>query len=192
MTPLSVGQLISLGIEAGRDRGRVRVQSPKGTAHYRLNLKVAVARLSLFLLLVCGNQACVQTFDHDAIAAGKKAQEFATVAFVRRDFDQGYDLLADATKRYVSLAQFKETVSRLHPDAFPNTVTAEEYEPMKGEKALYVFLIGESPGESFYYRITMSGTADTGYKVLRFDRSREPYVPTADKKPLRGASNINS
>lgn len=157
---------------------------------YRYALKLLPARLYFFLALACGHPGCAETFDHDAMSAGKKAQEFATVAFIQQDADRSYGLLADATRRYVPLGQFKEVVLRLHPKAFPAAVKAVEYEPMKGEKAIYIYLTGENRGESFYYRITMSGTAETNYKVLRFDRSSEPYAPTADKQPLPAISNI--
>ena len=127
---------------------------------------------------------CMETIHHDEASAGKKAEEFARVVFVKRDFENGYGLLADGTKRYVSLEQFKAVLSKLHPKAFPRTVTALEYEPMPGEKAIYIFLTGENSGEQFYYRLTMEGTATTGYKVLRFDRASQPYPASNEKKNL--------
>ena len=113
---------------------------------------------------------CAESVHHDEAAAGKKAEEFAQVTFVKQDVENGYALLADGTKRYVSPAQFKAVVEKLHPRALPKTVTAAEYEPMFGEKAIYIFLTGENSGEHFYYRLTMEGTATTGYRVLRLDR----------------------
>jgi hypothetical protein len=124
----------------------------------------------------------METIHHDEASAGKKAEAFARVAFVKQDFENGYNLLADGTKRYVSLEQFKAVLSKMHPKAFPKSVTALEYEPMPGEKAIYVFLIGESSGEHFYYRLTMEGTAATDYKVLRFDRASQPYATSSDRK----------
>lgn len=136
------------------------------------------------LAVAIGFAGCVEKFDHDPGAAGAKAEEFARVAFVSRDSEKGYALLAAATKRYVSVAQFTQVLVRLHPKNSPLKVAAVEYEPMKGEKALYVFLRGESSAESFYYRVTMEGTAATGYRVLKFDRASEPYLPSDDRKPL--------
>jgi hypothetical protein len=127
----------------------------------------------------------MESFDHDAASASRKAEEFARVTFVRGDFENGYTLLADGTKRYVSLGQFKEVVSKLHPNAFPKTITAAEYEPMPGEKAIYIFLAGENAGARFYYRLTMEGTAATGYKVLRFDRSGAPPASSQDRQKLK-------
>ncbi|HXV84274.1 MAG TPA: hypothetical protein VEG60_30865 [Candidatus Binatia bacterium] len=125
---------------------------------------------------------CIESVDHDAAAAGKKAEEFARITFVKQDIETGYALLADGTKRYVSRDQFRAVVSKLHPRGFPKTVTALEYEPMPGEKAIFVFLTGNHSGEHFYYRLTMEGTASTGYKVLRLDRASQPYPSANEKK----------
>ena len=140
-------------------------------------------RYRLFLLIFAvGLIGCVETIHHDESSAGKKAEEFARIVFVKQDVENGYELLADGTKRYVSREQFKTVLSKLHPKAFPKTVTALEYEPMPGEKAIYIFLTGENSGEYFYYRLTMEGTATTGYKVLRLDRAGQPYPPSNEKK----------
>ena len=138
------------------------------------------------LVFAVGLMSCVDTINHDASSAGKKAEDFAQVVFVKQDVENGYGLLADGTKRYVSREQFKAVLSKLHPKAFPKTVTALEYEPMPGEKAIYVFLTGENSGEHFYYRLTMEGTATTGYKVLRLDRASQPYPPSNEKKRFSG------
>ena len=138
------------------------------------------------LMFAVGLMSCMETINHDASSAGKKAEEFAQVVFVKQDVENGYGLLADGTKRYVSREQFKAVLAKLHPKAFPKTVTALEYEPMPGEKAIYIFLTGENSGEHFYYRLTMEGTGTTGYKVLRFDRAGQPYPSSNDKKRLSG------
>jgi hypothetical protein len=141
----------------------------------------------LFLLIfTVGLIGCVETIQHDESSAGKKAEEFAQIVFVKQDVENGYELLADGTKRHVSRGQFKTVLSKLHPKAFPKTVTAIEYEPMPGEKAIYIFLTGENSGEYFYYRLTMEGTATTGYKVLRLDRAGQPYPPSNEKKRFSG------
>lgn len=130
----------------------------------------------LFVLAI-GLIGCAESFKHDEVLAGKRAAEFAQVVFVKQDFVNGYALLSDAAKRYVSPEKFKETVSRLHPRTNPKSVTATEYEPMHGEKAIYIFLLGENAGEHFYYMLTMEGTAATDYKVSRLTRGEVPYSP---------------
>jgi hypothetical protein len=138
------------------------------------------------LIFAVGLMGCIKSVDHDATVAGKKAEEFAQIAFVKQDIENGYALLADGTKRYVSREQFKEVLAKLHPRTYPKNVTASEYEPMPGENAIYIFLIGDNSSERFYYRLTLEGTATTPYKVLRLDRATEPYPPSSDKKKLGG------
>jgi hypothetical protein len=133
-----------------------------------------------------GLLGCIESIEHDPAGAGKKAEEFAEIAFVKQDSENGYALLADGTRRYVSREQFKQVVAKLHPRAYPKNVKASEYEPMAGEKAIYIFLMGENSGERFYYRLTLEGSATTPYRVLRLDRSGEPYPASSDKKRLGG------
>jgi hypothetical protein len=135
-----------------------------------------VARRSC-ALVVCTIVAligCAEKIDHDPASAAAKAEEFARVAFIERDMARSYELLAVGTKRYVSLEKHQEVIGRLHPKGYPNAIKAGDFEPMPGEKAIYVFLTGENAGESFYYRLTMEGTARTGYRVLQFDRLKRP------------------
>jgi hypothetical protein len=138
------------------------------------------------LILAVVLLGCIESIDHDAAMAAKKAEEFAQIALVKQDIENGYALLADGTKRYVSREQFKDVLAKLHPRAYPENVTASEYEPMPGEKAIYIFLIGDNSGERFYYRLTLEGTATTPYRVLRLDRAGEPYPPSSKKKRLGG------
>ena len=142
---------------------------------------------SFFFLFICATSllSCVESVTHNEVSAARKAEEFAQIAFVKQDIESGYALLADGTKRYVSPEQFKVVVSKLHPKGLPKTVVASEYEPMAGEKAIYIFLIGENAGEHFYYRLTMEGTGATGYKVLRFNRGSDRYGPSKDKQTLK-------
>ena len=133
------------------------------------------------LIFAVGLIGCGESIKHDEASAGKTAEEFARIAFVKQDIDSGYALLADGTKRHVSRDQFKEVVAKLHPKGFPKTVAAVEYKPMPlGEKAIYVSLIGENAGEHFYYQFTMEGTATTGYKVLKFTRSSGRSFPSSN------------
>ena len=127
---------------------------------------------------------CIESIEHDPARAAKKAAEFVQVAFVKSDADRGYALLAPATKRYVSLEQFKQVIARMHPQAAPKSVRVLDSEPMKGEKAIYVYLLGENSGERFHYRITLAGTAKTDYGVLKFERSNEPHAGSSDRKKL--------
>jgi hypothetical protein len=126
---------------------------------------------------------CTKPVKHDAVLAGKRAVEFAEIAFVKQDAERSYQLLSDATKRYVPLDKFKETLARLNPSGHPKKITAIEYEPMPGEKAIYIYLIGKNSGEEFAYTLTMVGTAATDYKVSKVTRGTSSYLPsTVEKK----------
>ena len=143
-------------------------------------------RYHFFLLaFVVGLMGCAESINHDEVLAGRRAVEFAQVAFVKHDIENGHALLSDSTKRRVSLEKFKEVLSRLHPKAFPTSVTASEYEPMLGEKAIYIYLVGENSGEHFSYRLTMEGTATTGYRVLSLDRGSGLYRPSNRKQTFK-------
>jgi hypothetical protein len=124
--------------------------------------------------------ACAKSFEHDHKLAAKRAEEFAQVVFVRKDFENGYAMLSDSGKRYVPLEKFKESVVKSHPRNYPTKIAATDYEPMSGEKAIYIYVAGETVGEQFNYTLTLDGTAATDYKVIRFSRgggsssSRQP------------------
>lgn len=139
----------------------------------------------LFLALIMALMACKGSVDHDEASAAKSALEFAQVAFVKRDIENGHALLSESARRYVPPEKFEETVSRLHPRAFPVSVTADEYEPMHGEKAVHVYLTGENSGERFYYRLTLEGAAATGYRVARFYRESSPYPGASLRQKLK-------
>ena len=136
------------------------------------------------IILVFGLIGCKESIYHDEVLAGRRAVEFVEIAFVKQDIEAGYARLSVTAKRYVSLDNFKETVSRLHPKAYPLTVTAIEYEPIPAEeRAIYIFLVGENAGERFYYRLTMEGTAASDYKISIIDRGFRRYPAS----PLRRA-----
>jgi hypothetical protein len=128
--------------------------------------------------------SCAQSFEHDQKLAAKRAVEFARVVFVEREFEKGYALLSDSAKRYVPLEKFKETVIKSHPRTYPITITATDFEPMSGEKAIYIYLTGENDGEHFYYTLTLDGTAATDYSVTRFSRGGTPFGSGNAKQPL--------
>ena len=140
----------------------------------------------LLVAFVMGLIACVPSIEHNPELAGKRAVEFAQVALVRRDSEKAYLLLADKTKGYVPLANFKETLARLYPAARPIRVKATEYEPMPGEKAIYIYIIAETAGEQLQYTLTMEGTAATDYKVSKITRGGSSYLPsTSGKKKFK-------
>jgi hypothetical protein len=128
--------------------------------------------------------SCAETIKHDENRAAERAIEFARVALIDKNFEKAYELLAAGGKRHISLEKFKETITRLHPRGFPTKVTAMEFQPMPGEKAIWIYLVGQNPEEQFYYRLTMDGTASGDYKVLTIDTGvvGKFFSPTSEKR----------
>jgi hypothetical protein len=136
--------------------------------------------LALFALVA----SCAESTRHDENLAAKRAIEFAQVTLVDKNFDKGYELLAAGGKRHVSLDKFKETVTRLHPRGFPAKVTAKEYQPMPGEKALWIYLTGQNAEDQFQYRLIMEATDNGDYKVLTLDNGLVGrfFAPSSEKR----------
>lgn len=135
-----------------------------------MNRKRPIFRaLTMSLVAVVWLTGCAESTKQDENLAAQRAIEFAQTVLVNKNFDQGYQLLSDGGKRHISLAKFKETMTRLHPRGFPTSVTAKEYQPMPGENALWIYLSGQNPEDQFNYRLTMEATASGDYKVLTLD-----------------------
>jgi hypothetical protein len=130
----------------------------------RLSRPALLGALVLFIF------ACAESVKHDEMLAGKRAIEFARAVFIDKSFEKGYALLSESGKRHVPFDKFKQSIVAMNPRGYPNRIIASEYEPMAGEKAIYIFLKGQNGDEQFGYRITLEGTAGTDYKVLKIDQ----------------------
>jgi len=145
----------------------------------------------LVLALVATLLACAETIQHDENLAAKRALEFARVIFREKNLDKGYALLSDNAKRHIPLDKFKQTITAMHPRGYPDRVTAVEYEPMAGEKAIYIFLSGRDADDiSFNYRVTMEGTAATDYRVLKIDQGGGFPTLSNQKRPFKPAISM--
>ncbi len=130
----------------------------------------AVLRFCVLMVALAALAAsCAETIKHDEKLAGKRAIEFAQVVLVNKNFDKGYEMLADGGKLHISLEKFKEMLTRLHPRGFPTKVTAKEYQAMPGEKAMWIYLVGQNSEDQFQYRLIMEATSTGDYKVLTLD-----------------------
>lgn len=133
------------------------------------------SRLQIWLigaLLAAGLAGCSEPIRHNDSLARRRALEFAEVALVRRDFDRGYALLSKGAKSHVPPEKFRETLVRLHEDGYPTKITATGLKPMFNEKAIYVYLSGETSGKFFQYTLTLEGTAASDYKVSILNRTQ--------------------
>jgi hypothetical protein len=144
-------------------------------------------RLSIIGLLILVLASCAGTVKHDETLAAKRAIEFAQSVFINKHFEKGYELLSDSGKRRLPLDKFIETLTRMHPRSFPTKVTATEFQPMPGEKAIWIFLAGRNAEEEFQYRLTMEGTGNDDYKVLTFDTGvvGRMFSPVSDRQPFK-------
>ena|SRR6266568_1582355 len=140
---------------------------------------------SIFFLFVTMVSCTVTTISHDEELAAAAAVNFAQTAFVRKDFRSAYALLAENMKRNVNFEDFQKITQRMHPMSFPATVRATEFEPMPGQKAMNIFLVGENGSEQFYYRLTMEGTTQTNYRVVGMYRGNGPYPPSNWRQVLK-------
>ena len=122
--------------------------------------------------LLAAMTGCAEHFDHDLDLARKGAVEFAEATFVHRNIDQGYGLLADKARSYVPLDKFTEKVKLMHRSGYPDSITALDAVPVKGEKLVNVRLRGQGSEGDFEYAIALAGTAATAYRVTTFNGGR--------------------
>jgi hypothetical protein len=131
--------------------------------------------------------SCAEAVKHDETLAAKRAVQFAQAAFVDKNPAKAYELLSDGGKRHLSLEKFKETVTRMHTRGFPTKVTAKEFQPMPGERAIWIYLVGQNAEDQFGYRLTMEISDKGDYKVLSFDTGvvGRMFSPLSEKQPFK-------
>jgi hypothetical protein len=143
--------------------------------------------LIVWLLITAGLASCAGSVKHDETLAARRAIEFAQLVLINKNFAKGYELLSESGRRHLSLEKFKETLTRMHPRSFPTKVTATEFQPMPGEKAIWIYLAGRNAEEQFQYRLTMEATDNGDYRVLTFDTGvvGRMFSPLSEKQPFK-------
>lgn len=155
-----------------------------------LRIRIRLGCRHLLLASALSLFACAGSEKHDEALAAKRALEFANVVLIEKNFEKGHEMLAEGGKRHIPLDKLKQTVASMHPREYPKKVTALEYEPMTGEKAMYVFLSGNTGEDLISYRLTLEGTAATDYKVLKIDQGMGFPTFTNKKRPYKPAPSI--
>ncbi len=152
-----------------------------------MNIKGLCAGLSAFGILLLLIGGCAESVKHDENLAARRAIEFAQAAFIDKNFEKAYDMLSEEGKRHLSFAKFTETITRMHDRGFPTKVTAREYQPMPGENAIWIYLVGQNSQEQFDYRLTMEADEHGDYKVLAFDNGGvgRIFSSLSEKKPFK-------
>jgi hypothetical protein len=136
------------------------------------------------LMVVLFSAGCVTVLRHEPQKAADEAEGFARTALIRQNLQAAYDASADEFQDYYSLEEFTDFIVKMHPDGYPDKVTATEYEPIPGQPAMNIYLVGTSENVSFYYRFVMQGSADDDYKVIGIYRGSGPYPESSIRQPL--------
>ena len=148
-------------------------------------VKEIMKRLSLLIALSASMIGCRTTvISHDEHLAAKAAQRFSEVTFIQNNIPSSYSMLSESAKRLFTAEKLQQINSQMHPAARPVTVKATEFEPIPGQRAMNIFISGENGQEKFYYRITMEGTAQTGYAPSGFYRGNGPYPVSALRQKM--------
>ena len=158
-----------------RNRGRRDRKS-------RLRLLVPVTRPHLIRIVACMTNmirgaililttlncaACLPSFKriyHDPNLAAAKAIEFSKEAFIDLNQPEAYKYLTQAARQALTLDQFIDGVAKMHPRTFPKVVVATDYQPIPGQEAMIIWLVGENDNENFVYRMEMIGNS-SGYQI---------------------------
>ena len=134
--------------------------------------------------MIWGCASCVTftSFYHDPDKAAAKAVIFAKEAFIDLNQPEAYGYLSKDVRSNLSFDQFINVIAQMHPHKFPQVVEATEYEPVPGQKAVVIWLVGENASEKFDYRMVMVGTSG-GYQVAAVVRVQQK-TPSHLRKPL--------
>jgi len=125
----------------------------------------------------------MRVISHDEQAAAAAATQFAQTTFVKRDYASAHNLLSRAAQKQIPLDKLTEAIAKMHPKSYPARVVATEFEPVPGQRGMYIYLKGDGDGEEFYYRLVVEGDAPTGYRVNGLFRGNGPH-PSQNKRPL--------
>ncbi|WP_422927423.1 hypothetical protein [Singulisphaera sp. PoT] len=135
-------------------------------------------RLLSVPIILCTLPSCISFIAHDEQLAAKTATQFAQAAFVDRDNARAYGLITPEFAKAFSREKLAEEIAKAHPKTYPTRVAATEFEPISGQKRMWIYVKGTGEGEEFYYRLAMDGDAKAGYKVGGLFRSSGPYPPS--------------
>jgi hypothetical protein len=140
-------------------------------------------RLISFIMLtlaIAWGVGCFKALRHNPDSAAIQAVLFAKTAIIERNFSSAYGMLATSTQQGLTAEQFRNLIITFHPNSWPKSVSAVEYEPLPGQKAMNIYLYGKERDETFLYKFVMEGTEDVGYKVAAISRLSDP-LPTSPK-----------
>jgi hypothetical protein len=145
----------------------------------RVTILESVVTFAFALALpACGARVTV----HDEMKAARVAEKFARAAFVARDFPTAHGFMSKEAQEQIPLSTLTEAAAKMHAAGLPTSVKATDFEPISGQRAMNILLVGQNGSESFYYRLVMVGDSGSGYSVASVSRGNGPYP--GNKRPL--------
>jgi hypothetical protein len=146
---------------------------------------IAARCLTLLTLLVCGSlvSCSARVIHHSTDDAAASATKFAERAFVQKDYTGAREFISPQFTHVDTDDKLAAAVEALHPKSRPSEVTATEFEPIPGQRAMQIYLKGKQGDEQFFYRMLLLGDQPSGYKVGGIWRGNGPYPPSA-RRPL--------
>lgn len=145
-----------------------------------------LASFSFLLALVSTGSGCLKTMRHNPDLAAINAVEFARVCIIQRDYATAHQQLSGKAQQQLTVDGLRTAIEKMHPNTWPRSITASEYEPVPGQKAIHLFLRGKNVNEDFVYLLLMEGTADTTYRVSGIIRLQSlPPSTTRIALPIR-------
>lgn len=137
--------------------------------------------LAIFLLM---GTACIRFSNHSPIMAAMSATQFAQVAFVEKNTDKAFSMLHPDLQAYTTKEKFAQGLTKMNSPTAPTSIMATDYEPVQGEEGMNIYLTGENDTKTFYYRISMKGSQNKGYKPAGLFRNPGPYPKSPSRIPL--------
>jgi hypothetical protein len=120
---------------------------------------------------------------HDEKAAARAAEQFARILLVGRDLPKAYAMMSPEAHQTVPASTLSDSIVNMHPRSYPSQVSAKEFEPVPGQRAMNIYLHGHCQGEEFDYCFLMVGDKESGYQVSSIGRRDGPYPPS-NRRPL--------
>lgn len=143
-----------------------------------------VATGTLVIVALLSTACTFRALRHDQHVAAVEAEEFARRILIERNIPSAYEMVRAEDRQQLPLATLQDAVLKAHAGGYPTSVRATEFEPVLGQPAIQVFLVGETASEKFYYRVPMVGTVDSGYHPSGFYRGSGPYPPSQIRQSL--------
>jgi hypothetical protein len=103
---------------------------------------------------------------------------------IDRDYASAFELLSEKSRNGFSIQRLQNLIVQMHPRNWPKSITATEFEPLPGHRAMNIYLFGREGSEEFAYKFEMEGEVETGYTVSSISRLQTPFPPSPTRRSL--------